>query len=115
MERKNSARLTVEQLESRELPASHFVLGGGLLRVQGTMAADRLRITAAGAGRVRVALSGGFNEVHTYGIGQVRRITFRALAGPDRFVNRTGIASEAYGARGNDVLIGNGGNDRLVG
>jgi uncharacterized protein YkwD len=110
---RNTVRLSVEQLESRDLMAGSF-LSGGVLTIASTAFADQCVVSRNGD-LVRVTMSGGYREQIDYDASLVDRVVYRGGGGPDRFINQTAIPSVAYGGQGNDTLLGGTGNDSLYG
>jgi len=126
----NGARLSLEQLDRRDVPSATAVLQGQTLVIKSDGASDQVFVSEAG-GQVLVSINGQMQA--PIARSAVQSITFDGGAGDDIFVNSTSIFSVAvggsgrdllvggsagnvlFGGTGNDVLVGGAGNDFLIG
>jgi uncharacterized protein YkwD len=83
-------RPEVERLEDRQLLASHIALQSvpGWVMVNGTSANDRLVVASQG-NKIRVTLSGGFQEARVFRRRMVTGVLFDGNGGNDQLINRT--------------------------
>jgi Ca2+-binding RTX toxin-like protein len=112
------ARLGLEALDDRCVPACTVTLVGGVLDIEGTAAGDAARVYEFGGHVIVEHQSAGdpnvSRSVWNGGPG-VRGIRFRGFAGDDCFQNDTALPSEAHGGAGNDTLTGGRAADDLYG
>ena len=108
--RSRNARIGVESLGDRVVPAVTASLSAGVLTLTSDAANDQVNVKpGTTAGQVEV-LSG---QASLGTFSSVSRMEFYGNAGNDYFRNLTSLACKAWGGDGNDVLIGGGGNDVL--
>lgn len=137
--RRESFRAGLEALESRRNCAVTSSLTDGTLLLEGDAKDNVVEVRYKG-GQVQVGVADGDQTLKFFNIApvsDVRKIEFRGGAGKDQFVNGTGIpllafggpdkdiinaggftqagAAEIYGEGGNDILIGNQGDNILDG
>jgi Ca2+-binding RTX toxin-like protein len=112
-----TARLGLDLLEAREVPAVAVFTSGLTLNLRGSDLADFARIThdSTGAIQVTTQTAGEASHVNVYAAGQITQIVFHGNAGNDYFENDTGIRVIADGGDGNDTLRGGTGDDSLTG
>jgi Ca2+-binding RTX toxin-like protein len=115
------ARLDLEALDAREMPAVVTLNSAGILFIDGTDQREAVSVTSA-LGKVRVSVATNpppsgpaVAKVDTFNAAAVKSITFIGKGGDDRFTNFTAIRSAANGGLGNDRLRGGTGNDSLNG
>jgi hypothetical protein len=114
-------RLQVESLEDRSLPASGISssLGGGVLTLMGTSAADTIVIRQTAAHAVTVTANGaaksytGVNLISVYGQAGNDKITVDDSATDAKKI--AALNTRLDGGDGNDTLTGGSGNDLMVG
>jgi Ca2+-binding RTX toxin-like protein len=131
---RSKARLNVERLEDRQVPAGAILLSSGVVTIDGTSGADVAHVVQHG-NRIVIDLTtpDGAAVVRTFKRGQVRRVIFQGGDGNDTFINRSTVKATAVGGVGSDffvagksgdiliggsgdnMLIGGSGHDRLVG
>jgi Ca2+-binding RTX toxin-like protein len=131
---RTKARLNVERLEDRRVPAGGILLSSGIVTLDGTSGADVAHVVQHGNKIViDMTTSDGATVVRSFKRSQLRRIDFQGGDGNDTFINRSTVKATAVGGNGNDffqagksgdiliggsgtnTLIGGSGHDRLVG
>jgi hypothetical protein len=112
--------LQILALDRRDLPAG-LTLSAGTLAFDGGSLNDTVTISNDGANiKARVftiapgASLGTVYEKTYWGPG-VTKLSFNGRAGNDKFINLTGLPSQALGDVGNDELIGGSGDDWFSG
>jgi Ca2+-binding RTX toxin-like protein len=106
------ARLAVEELAPRDVPAVAWAVEGDVLHFIGTDGDDYVRVVKlAGGGLGMYAATDATSPVPLSGTAAVASIRFDGLAGNDTFVNGTALPSLAYGGDGRDHLVGGAGRD----
>ncbi len=96
------------------------LLADGTLQIDGTRFSNDV-VTEFEDGNLVARLEGGDDSrtdddiFARFDVSTVSRILFLGGDGDDRFINRTGIDSEAHGGAGDDILVGGGGDDLLFG
>jgi Ca2+-binding RTX toxin-like protein len=110
-------RLAVESLEGRLALSASLGLdpATGVLGIQGSDGNDVAEVRQTGRKIVVTMNSADGSFTKTVAATSVRSIVFRGFTGDDSFTNLTGIASDADGGGGRDVLRGGRSADRLVG
>jgi hypothetical protein len=103
--------LQLEGLGQRIAPAAGVQLHGGLLRIEGTAAADTVQVSAVDA-NVVVDFNGATS---TFAAAKVKSILFHGEGGNDTFTNNTSIRAVIFGDNGDDKLTGGSANDLIHG
>lgn len=122
---RSKARVNVERLEGREVPAGGILLSAGVVTIEGTAGADVAHVVQHG-NKVVIDLTtpDGATVVRTFKRSQVRRVVFQGGDGNDTFINRSTVKATAVGGNGSDffqagrsgdTLIGGSGNNTLIG
>jgi Ca2+-binding RTX toxin-like protein len=111
--RRGRARLDVERLNDRALPSATIGYNPDLqvVTIDGDDRPNVARVRQVDA-RLVVEADG---QTRYFEAGKVRGLVFVGHAGNDYFANLTGVAVQASGGDGNDVLTGGAGADRLDG
>lgn len=105
------ARISLEALEDRRVPA-FVVLSQGVLSIYlGNLDVGNVRVQSDGPNIIVT----NWNVVGSFDAASVSEIFFQGSTWPDRFVNSTSLASTAYGGGSNDTLSGGSGVDDLHG
>jgi Ca2+-binding RTX toxin-like protein len=134
-----NARLSLESLEQREVPATDVIIpvgtipagislnAQGILHIVGDARKDEAGVwldngeVHAGLTQVQYKVVAGNVVpfvVHTekaYALQDVKKISFNGLGDSDTFINETSIPCTALGGAGDDVLTGGHGVDFLSG
>lgn len=110
----NTARLRLETLEEREVPA--IFLDGTVLKVHGTAGADQIQVGSPVAGQVSITIvnTGESWTGSTSGLSELR---IRGLGGNDVVSIGTALPflTRVLGDQGNDRISGGSGQDKLYG
>jgi Ca2+-binding RTX toxin-like protein len=122
MKRRTSNRLSIENLERREMMAADAVLAGGVLSVTGTEQADHIILSQAtvnGLMTVKVTITdiatGATLLQKSFMNSSVNKIKVECGSGNDIAENNTTKPSEMYGDNGADRLVGGSAVDLLFG
>jgi len=118
MSMKRKARLSVETLEAREVPA--IVLDPtGTLTIAGSAYSDTVTVNESGdqiVAKLTYRRSGRtITEQQSFLATSVNSYLFLGNAGSDKFYNNTGVAGTADGGSGNDYLEAGSSGDILKG
>ncbi|MBX9625732.1 MAG: protein kinase [Gemmataceae bacterium] len=114
----------LEALTAREVPAAFTATLSpyGLLRLEGTNAAEQVRVDVIGTGtvvRVTYDKTGPYgipvHSTHYFNAAAVGGIHFNGYGGNDWLQNNTAEWVVADGGEGDDTLVGGAGNDWLDG
>lgn len=111
--------LGVEALEPRHLLTTSVSLVAGALTVVGDDAANEIRVTLNGAGRITVQVTGqpDTSAPGGYSPGEIQRIDVQGNGGNDdiRIHPAIGITATINGGEGNDTIVGGAGADTILG
>jgi uncharacterized protein YkwD len=111
------ARLTVEQLEDRQLLAARILFNPatGAVTMDGTALSDRAEVRISGD-TLSVTLTHGAAPIaRTYDLRRARSIVFHGYEGNDRLTTTAALPVLAFGGAGSDLLRGGSRNDKLYG
>ena len=113
--RRNSGRnLDFQSLEPKQLLAGiSFDSGTGVVTVDGSNAADAVRVEVKSPTQIEVVFNGVGRQ--SFDKSDVTEVVFMGRSGDDWFRNSTSVPSKAYGHDGEDILIGGFGDDVLRG
>lgn len=119
--RKND-RLSYERLEIRQMMARtsvEVINGVETLLIDGTGHDDYVEVSLESNNMLTVTFDDfpGSQTTSTASMprGEIERIRFQGKDGNNTFINHTSIVSTAFGNKGNDVLHGGGGFNRIRG
>ncbi len=108
--------LSVETLEGRVVPAGiTYYSSDGTLWIEGGSGNDAAEVRMVNGNVVASLAHGDEFEYQSYNPYSINRVVFIGGDGDDSFVNRTNIATLAWGDGGDDRLVSGGGNDELIG
>src|SRR4051812_9661153 len=113
----NRTRPSLVQFESRTNPSGISFTNGNLV-VDGTAAADTIRVYFYGTDATRVAAvlqTGGVTQSKIFSRALVKSVTLNGNAGNDTILNDTNIPVSSTGGVGNDSIWGGSGNDTITG
>ena len=112
--RKKNSSIDYQSLEARQVLSADPIVSftGGQISIQGTEHNDTAYLTQ-NEDVVRVSVRSDNNSYTHYEFSnsEVEKIYFSGKAGDDLFINKTEVASTAYGNDGNDWLNGGSAND----
>ena len=93
MAKTHPTRPQVEQLEERRLLAGNITFDSltGVVTVEGTPHHDRLKLTYAHNGDIRVKLTGGAYDMALLPVAEVKEVVFDGNGGRDRVINFTTV------------------------
>lgn len=108
-------RLTLENLENRELMAIDIALHRGVLTVTGTSQSDVVEVRQIGSEIVVNTQTGEEDVTRRFSRARVRAIAISTGGGDDVVRNETSLPSKISGGSGNDLLIGGIAQDVIAG
>src|SRR5262245_39596574 len=114
----SSFKPSIDQLESRAVPAAGVSLTSGVLRIEGGSGDDRIFIiqdTATTTNLVAILEQGSTVTRKTFAKSAVTSIQTFGMDGNDTIVNDMSQAMTADGGNGNDQIWGGSGADKLTG